>query len=316
MSARPPDAAARAVDPLVRRYLDPRRRWTLADDARARALREDPAARRAWAVAIATHRALVGAPDGLPSGIEQRRQVDLALAHAGLAAAPAARAPWSWLRIVAPLSAAALALIVALNWNTTPDTEDWIQARGMKGLGPVPAQVGLGVGGITEAGSEYEAISSGAVHLEDWLRLSYTNQRQDLGWLFVVGLQRDGDRVVTRAIAPLPEEGQSLAVTTGRFVTLPFEARLSARHTAGALRLVALFTARPLTVAEVERALADLASSALDALPSEVEARLRDRLRLGAGDVVQLLDTRIVPGSAAPTLPREDAPEPPRQETP
>jgi hypothetical protein len=298
---------------LVARYLDPRKGWSAGDETRARALREDPEARRAWTRAIALHRAMVGAPAGMPSGVELRRQAGIAQAAAGLGD----RAPRTagWWRILAPLPAIAAGVLIALFWNTGSPSTEWIKARGINGNiehGPI---VGIGVGGITDDGREYEAIASSAVRIDDWLRFSYTNERAEIRWLYLVGLQPDGDHLATRAIAPLPEEGRSVAISTGRFVQLPFETRLAARHEVGRLRLVALLTSAPLTVPDVERGLSSLASSAMTTLPSDLEVLLRERLRLSPGDVVQILDTHIVPGSAAPIPPPAPA-DGPRQETP
>lgn len=303
---------------LAARYLDARARWTLADDDEARALREDGEARRAWAVAIATHRAMVGA-QGVPSGVEQRRQMDVAMARAGVgeasaavaavaagaAGASTARSWWPHLMGLVGVAAGVLLAVGRLpEAAPEPTAEEWIRARGLHELELPGPRVGVGVGGVTEGGREYEAIASGAVNVEDWLRFSYTNERADLGWLFVCSLQRDGDRVVMRAVAPLPEEKQSLAITTGHFVPLSFEARLAARHTLGPVRFVALFTARPLAYDAVERAIGQ--GHADDDRPDALETQLRDALGLAAGDVVQTLTTTIIPGSA--TLPRQEAP--------
>ncbi len=275
---------------LVKRYLDPRARWTAADEAQAKAVKADPDARRVWARAIAIHRTMVGARD-LPSGIEQRRQLELAL--------PAAPPRAAWRQWWVPLTSLAVALLIAIPGSTRPEAE-WLRARGIAGSGHAP-QVGLGIGGVTDDGREYEAIAS-AMHVDDWLRFSYTNERSDLTWLYVFGLQRTGPI----PIAPLPDDGQSLPIHVGRFVPLPFETRLGARHQLGPVRIVALFTSSPLTTARVAALVLD--PSLVDALPSELEARLRADLALPPEAVVRILDSDILPGSA--TLPGA------RQETP
>ncbi len=276
---------------LVKRYLDPRCRWTAADEAQAKAIKADPEARRVWARAIAIHRAMVGATD-LPSGIEQRRQLELALPR-GPVAEPRWRQWW------VPVASLVVALFIAVPGLMRPEAE-WIRARGIAGSGLEP-QVGLGVGGVTDDGREYEAIA-GAMHVDDWLRFSYTNERSDLTWLYVFGLQRSGPI----PIAPLPDEEQSLPIHVGRFVPLDFEARLGARHQLGPVRIVALFTATPMTTAQVDALVLD--PSLVTALPSELEARLRADLSLPPEAVVRILDSHVRPGSA--TLPGA------RQETP
>jgi len=285
---------------LAQRYLDPRATWSLVDEDAARALREDPAARRTWALAVATHRVMVGATSGLPSGHEQRRQAAVAMARSGIASAATPAKSWlspGWLRIAAPLL---VVTAVALFFAIRPvESDDWIRARGLSRMELPAPQVGLGVGAISADGREYDALSQ-AAYLDDWLRFSYTNERSDLGWLYVFALQPTSTGIALRAIAPLPDEGQSLPIRTGHFVPLTFETRLAARHTEGRVRLVALFTAAPISVASVERALVALDPAAASELPSDFEARLRERLALAPGDVVQILDTVIVPGSAAP----------------
>lgn len=303
----------RRVRALVARYLDPRRSWRAAHEAEARALRRQPDGHRVWVRAIALHRALVGAPEGLPSGVERQRQLATLLAGAGIEPARPAR-PW-W-HLAGPLTGVAAAVLVAVFWNTATPNDEWIRARGLSGDIHRHATVGVGVGGVTDDGREYEPISSKSVRIEDWLRFSYTNESRQLGWLYLVGLQEHDDRLAIRPIAPLPDEEQSLEITRGRFRQLPFETRLASRHEPGPLRLLALFTARPLSVSEVDRALAALDSGAHTALPSELEAELRTRLTLSPNDVVQVLDTRIVAGSEAPLPPPRAPADAPPQETP
>jgi hypothetical protein len=185
------------------------------------------------------------------------------------------------------------------------------RARQRRGVRAARRARRLGVGGVTEDGREYEAIGSGAIHHEDWLRLTYTNERPELAWLFVFGLQQLDGQLALREIAPLPEEGSSLPIRAGRFVPLPFEARLSSRHALGRLRLVALFTQRPLGLEVVRQAVSALDPDALVQVPSELEAALSARLALTPGDRIQVLDTAIVPGTATlPTArdPREESP--------
>jgi len=84
---------------------------------------------------------------------------------------------------------------------------------------------------------------------------------------------------------------------------------------------VALFTASPIATEAVDKAIAMLDSPTATELPSDFEAHLRERLALSPGDVVHILDTAIVPGSAdPPTPPGPRALSPtatvPEQETP
>lgn len=287
---------------LTRRYLDPRKTWRVADERALRALLRTSAAAAAHHRAqIVRHRLLAGGASGAPSGFELRRLGDAAVA-AALGGGPVTARTKAWRglwALVGALGAAAL-IVVATRPGSVEVNDDHnghLQARGL-GDGAWPEErVGLGIGGVTAEGGEYEAIATAELYGDDWLRLSYTNEKSGLGWLFVVALQPDrapGERVVW--IAPTPEEGQSLAITVTRFKPLPFEVRVGARHVVGPTRIVALFTTRPRTTAEVGAAL----DAAIDAaLPYEFAASLGGRLGLGPEEVVQVLDTRIVAGTAA-----------------
>ena len=290
-------AAAVEARRLLARYLDPSKRWSGANDRRLRALcRDDADAAALYNRAVTRQRALAGGDPSVPSGLELRR---LAAASADLATPPTTR---RWLAWLAPVVVVAAALFIVPRLAPT-DPDEYLGARGLPASDLPDRRAGLGVGAVTADGDEYEAIFSPA-HLEDWLRISYTNERPECAFLFVFGVQpeRAASEQITW-IAPTPEEVRSLPITIARFHQLPFEVRLAARHVAGAVRFVALFTSQPITTAQVEAAWLGLASSTRDALPSELESRLRERLQLSPRDVVQVLETRILPGSAADDVP-------------
>ena len=300
-------AVPRRAVALTRRYLDPAKAWRAEDDRALRmTLRESTAAAAHHRAQIVRHRLMTGGASGVPSGFELRRMGDAAITAAlgGRVADPAKQRVWRGLwGLVGALGAAALVVVATRPAAVDEDVnDDHIQARGL-GDGAWPEErVGLGIGGVTADGGEYEAIATSELYADDWLRLTYTNEKSELGWLFVVALQPDrapGERVVW--IAPTPEEGQSLAITVTRFKPLPFEVRVGARHVVGRTRVVALFTTRARTLSEVGAAL-DAASDT--ALPSEVAgsefaANVGSRLGLGPEEVVQVIDTRIVAGTAA-----------------
>ncbi|MCC6619762.1 MAG: hypothetical protein IT385_00825 [Deltaproteobacteria bacterium] len=278
---------------LLRRYLDPTARWTGADERRLRELlRADGEAAALYNRMVAHHRLLVGGDPATPSGLELRR---LASATAELASGVAAPSPTRrWLAWLAPVAALALALALVPGLMRAPVDEGYLGARGLPPSGLPERRAGLGIGAVTADGHEYEAVFAPA-HLEDWLRFSYTNERPDLGWLFVFALQPErpeAERLVW--IAPTPDEARSLPIAPARFRQLPFEVRLGARHATGPVRFVALFTAAPVTVDAVS---AVLASGDAAAVSSDLEALLRRRLSLSPGDVVQTLETRVVPGT-------------------
>jgi len=289
----------------VARYLDPTRAWTRADDVRLRALtRTSQEAALVYNRRVARHRVMTGGSAAVPSGFEIGRM-------AGAVAAPAHAAGWTrWFFWIVPAAAVALALVMALTRGPTAPSE-YIGARGLPSMGIEP-RAGVGVGAVTEDGREYEAIFSHAVHLDDWLRLSFTNERPELRHLFVFALQPEraaAERLVW--IAPTPDEGRSLDIAVARFHPLPFEVRLASRHVVGRVAYVALFTEAPLTVDTVRAALdPSLDPSMTATLPSALEPLLRARLPLSPRDVVQVLETHVVTGSAASELdgPSKEAP--------
>lgn len=295
MASRTPSQRLREARALVARYLDPRRSWDPARDARLRALnREDGACAAIYDAAVVRHRLLVGGHPDLPSGFERRR---LATAFLAPSPAPPPRSAWRgrWVPAAGLLAAAAVAVLLLVPRGAPgPLGDERLHARGVAGIEQPERLVGVGISGVDASESEYEIIASGVAHLGDWIRVTYTNERPELGWLFLVGVQPErpaGERVVW--LAPLPEEGGSVAVGVARLQALPFEIRLGARHAPGAWHVLALFTERPLTTDEVARA---LDSSTLARLPSEWGEALRERLSLSPRAVIQRLETRIERG--------------------
>jgi hypothetical protein len=307
-----PTAAVKSIDRLADRYLDPTRRFERNHDLDRQALCEaHPEAAKRWARRLALHRAMVGAA-GERSGLEERRTLSLVIERVEVR--PTRR--W-WLGL--PIVVMAALILVVIQGSPTQD--EWIAVRGGEASVFEP-RVGLGVGGIDVAGSEYEVVASGAVQAGDWLRFSYTNERSDLGWLFVVGLRGDG--IVW--LFPLPSDGASVPIGLGDRTSLPFESRVpeASADGAGDLLITGLFTATPLTVDAMRRALESLPSGLPTRLDSgffELEVHLRLRLGLAATDVVQVVNTRIAPhpspaDPAAPTLPTTPNDHGPNEEAP
>jgi len=144
--------------------------------------------------------------------------------------------------------------------------------------------VGLDLSGVTEGGDEYEVVASSSVGLGDWLRFYYSNERPELRFLAVVGGQPGGTPIV---YLPFPGHGdESAAIEVGRFKKLPFEHRLKVLHTPGPLRLVALFTGRPVSRARLEALRAEL-------LAEGSEEELREELGLEESDALHVLLTNV-----------------------
>lgn len=297
---------------LVARYLDPRARWGRRQDEALRELmRADEGARAVYDRAVTAHRLLVGGDPEVPSGFEQARMF-AALCEDG---SPASSTPYRrwWPALAgAALTALAGALLVfgpGVSPPLDPGSEgpggvgdsSYTGAKGPEHGGPL---VGLGITGVGESGGEYEVVASSEAFLGDYFRFTYSNERPELGYLFIVGLQPGAEAPVW--YAPLPDEVESLPAKTGRFIGLDFEIRLAARHRAGPLKVVAIFSPRPVRVADVARAF-DASPSRL--VPSELQSHLRQALGLSPQAVVQILETEVRPGTSEDAGVRATRPE-------
>ncbi len=290
--------AARRATALVRRYLDPGRSWDAGLDAELRALlRTDEAARERYRRGVTAHRLMTSGSAAEPSGFERRRMMAAVVGGAaGPSRAATGRAVWAALRW--PALGVAVAAGLALLLVRPPGLgeaggDPTLRARGGHAQGPL---VGLGISGVTAGGGEYEVVASGEAFLGDWVRFYTSNDRADISYVFVVGLQPE--RPVAW-YAPLPpEETRSLPIPVERHHMLPMENLLAARHTTGPLRVVALFTQRPLDAEVVGRALTPAARALVS---SELKAALRERLALDPSDVVQIVETQVVSGKQKET---------------
>lgn len=281
------DAPPRAAE-LVRRYLDPTRSWSPDLDAEMRALlRIDDAARMLYDQSVVAHRLAVGADPEQQSGFERERMMAVVLDEAvGVEASEGA-----WARLTSGLTirwlsaaaAVALLLLVVRPW-TPMEAADELRARGGE---TAETLVGFGISGVDDEGQEYEAIASGALSMGHHIRVTYINDDPRLGNLFVLGLQEDNPLVWYAPLPPL--ETTSVGITRGKGA-LPFEIRVSARHKIGPVKVVAIFSAEPVSTQRVERALdGTLAAMSAEALEAEVKRRLGCQ----EGDRVRVLQTRI-----------------------
>ena len=281
---------------LVDRYLDPRRGWTPALDRQMREhLRGCDRCRGHYDRAVTLHRLMVGLPPSQPSGHELRRGMVAAISPLPL---PENQRQGLWRPIAAFAVLALVASTALLSRETTKpaNPDDYIGARGAAPGKTADALVGVGVSGVTESGREYEVVAEGTAWLSDYLRFFYTSEDRDLRYLFVFGLQ---DAPTPLWYFPLPEELRSVSIQAGtdaRSVQLPYETGLAARHRAGPLRVVALFSERPLDLTAV--------ALALESRPWHdpfgrwaVAQHLREALGQTQRVVVRELTLTIVPGS-------------------
>jgi hypothetical protein len=122
-----------------------------------------------------------------------------------------------------------------------------------------------------------------ALALSDVVTFTYTNLGEGTRYLALLGIQEDG---AVRWYYPGPESSQSIPIEMDR-VDEPLNdgIRLSVFHSAGWMRVTAIFSKQPIEKATVERAVRDLASRAgalegLEPLPLSVTGSIEDSIRV------------------------------------
>ena len=252
-------------------------------------LRDDEVARAAYDRSVALHRAALGGELDRPSGFESRRMMD---AVVETATAPQARESGVQLRgWVTALAAAALVLFVVNPW--TPQPQEQIQSRGAPQERMEAGLVGLGISGVpASGGAEYEVVASKRVAAGDYLRFSYSNERNELGHLFVFALQ---ERKTPHWYAPMPPfENRSAVIGHQTGETLPFEAKIGASHGVGRLRIVAIFSEESL---KFDSTASRLGPDLFGMSEQELSDTIRARLELSDKAVVQVIETRVEQGA-------------------
>jgi len=297
---------------LVERYLDPRARWSAAQDRELRAMcREDEECAAVYDRSVTLHRLLVGADPDLPSGFEQQRMMGVLIDPVPLpkraeTVEPLPMPKLFFRRWLGPMLAGAAALaavaivasssqvrLLVLPGERVGDHD--FAARG----GRFELTVGIGISGVTAGDLEYEVLEKGtALHLEEYMRITTTREVDEHGYVFVFGLQ-DGKEPLW--YSPNPDEGetQSQPVQAGRSIPLggrdgPFQMELSVRHSVGPLMVVAIFTDEPIAVAAAQAALAERPESV------PVERWLKAMLGLASGEVIRILEVEVAEGERAP----------------
>jgi len=248
-------------------------------------LRDDDEARAFYDRSVALHRLALGEDPAQPSGFEARRMREVVVETA--CSTPARASMFSVRGWATAVTTAALLLLVFKPWVPAPSES--VQSRGAAQSRLDAGLVGIGVSGVPAGGgAEYEVVASKRVAKGDYLRFSYSNERNELGHLFVFGLQ---ERRAPHWYAPMPPyENRSLAIEHATGETLPFEAAIGEAHARGRLRIVAVFSERSLTL---EQATAQLGPSLFSLSDVELEAAVRDRLSLTGNAMVQILETRV-----------------------
>lgn len=306
------DHSSRRGDALIARYLDPRKGWgpKLDDELRA-LLRGSVACAAEYDRAVTLHRLMVGADPLLPSGFERGRMMAALLLEPTPSPAPMLSqvlARWMRPAMIACGAALALALVVVVarpagQGLTLPD-DVYVGQRGGELYG---LTVGVGVGGVTADGREYEAMAGdSALYLDDYVRVTTTRVVDTHRWVLVVGLQDGRDPIWYE---PDPEHGttQSVAAEEGKMIPLggsadPFEVKLFGRHVVGPLQVVAVFSAEPIEVArmaEILRKIRELPPEAAFAFGfgPDLGTMVEESLELARPPIIRILSLEVRSGS-------------------
>lgn len=175
----------------------------------------------------------------------------------GAAACRPAFVPWPRLAALCAVLAVVIGLTWALSgpWFSNPDRSSVLLSRG--GVDGLP-EVGLGLSGIDDEGQEYEVVDSRGACLGHALRFYVSSRSEKLTHYFILGLQ--GNTV--HWYFPSPEEGASYELPADpeqRIAAMvPWEIELWKRHRVGGIKVLGLFSERPLARADVEAAVSVL----------------------------------------------------------
>lgn len=297
---------------LLAHYLDPGKDWSVADD---KALREwaqsSDEARNTYGKRVLAHRLMLGLDSETPSRVEQDRMRNTTVARSMGDATP--DQSFFSLQALAPLGAALLVLVVAVpalmqdegmegtkdRYSSPPSPSihsqgtEYLGTRG--GEGKVEARAAIGLAGVRASDNtrEYEVLHQQA-YLADRLRFSYRCTDSTLNKLFLFG-EQDGEIIW---YFPLPSAGEKESIsvscaTHGSREQIEGDTALKSRHKSGKLKVYGIFTEQPLSLEEVERALAG----------NEISIQtLRDQLPLDAQEVIHTLEVNIQEGG------KEEAP--------
>ena len=290
---------------LITRYLDPSQRWTPQDDASMRkVMRESESLRTLYDKRITAHRLMLGLDADTPSGVELDRQMIGTVGLALEADVAEERSAWAmpvWGMPLAGMAAAALvAVLVTSNpipGPPSPETDESVASTsreeylGARSGTRENVRAGIGVSGIDADGLEYE-VQHDRAWLQDRIRFFYRCDDEQLGHLFLFGLQNDEN---PRWYYPLPAEGEhaSIAIQCGsdsQRTQLQGDTLLANRHHEGSLTIVGIFSENPLSHEAVKNALKGRVTQILE---GTFEANLRNALALDEESVVSVTNLWI-----------------------
>lgn len=195
------------------------------------------------------------------------------------------RRPWLWLL---PLPAAAAVALLLLLTPVRP-VDDHMALPAAATLAPVELRArSAGVGPNSEIGVRLLRVQpSGAVmgapelHTSDLVTFTYTNTSKELRHLTLFGLQTDGK---LRRYYPGYRDQHSVAIQRN-VVDEPLGdgVRLQLHHSAGPLRVIAIFTRQPLAIESIKTVVDQLEATALhevSPLPLQLPGALQHSLLL------------------------------------
>lgn len=196
------------------------------------------------------------------------------------------------LGVLAPAVALACAALVVFAGRSTQHLSQRVPVGRDSKLAPASVMArGQGSAAGSEVGfrmlrllpREAKVDETPALALSDVVTFTYTNLREGTRYLALLGIQGDG---AVRWYYPGPESSQSIPIEMDR-VDEPLNdgIRLSVFHSAGWMRVTAIFSDRPIEKATVERAVRALASragalEALEPLPLSVAGSIEDSIRV------------------------------------
>lgn len=263
------------LETLIARYLDPYGRWTRRDDDRLLAIRASSAElREHFDRVVAAYRLTAGGDAATPTAVERRRLQARVIGSFSEEQAQRASGHWSWthwLRVLVPAVAAGAALwLISDAWlapppanrptDTTsasrgpfgpPGVDDRLTPRGGESTGL--AGLGIGLSGVTEAGTLYEG-GRDALFVDDYLRVSLRCQLDSDTPVAIIGLQPKREPIWYFPSAIAETAPRIACDEAGRTTDFEDEIGLSAQHVAGPLVVVAV-AANPLNTRALVAAL-------------------------------------------------------------
>ena len=241
-------------------------------------IRESDHAREHYDQRIIAHRTMLGLDADTPSAVEKERLMAATL-DLSMASAPAEESVMSWWRSPALSGAVGLAIILVAvaaggvfdhplgpsGAGVAPEAGTGSEYMGTRGGENLDIRGGFGVTGQTRDGERdgYEVVRGDGAYLEDRIVFTYQCSDPSLKYFFLFAIQADArqsDGWTTHWYYPLGAEGEmeSIPVQCGKDTEraqLEGGTRLGQRHLKGDISVIGIYSAEPLSFADVTRRL-------------------------------------------------------------